>query len=185
MARSEDPVSRLALDLDGLATGVLRLSPTVTGFYAEAAIVCLSSQGHASGVELRLKGPFARDSTIRWSEEREEANRSWRDSEEATQYGAAGLALLLIAGLTRYRVAVRSRKGTGFDYWLGHKLPKAGLFPTAACLEVSGIRRGSARDIKRRVGTKLRRPTSRRGEQKFYVIVIEFGVPQSAIVLDG
>ena len=54
---------------------------------------------------------------------------------------AVGVAILLAKSELGYSVMERSRKGTGFDYWIGDEteLP----FDRKARLEISGIRKGS------------------------------------------
>jgi hypothetical protein len=54
-----------------------------------------------------------------------------------------------LAGLT---VLERSRKGTGFDWWLASQ---DNLFQAAARLEVSGIMRGSARRVNGRLKERM------------------------------
>jgi hypothetical protein len=49
-------------------------------------------------------------------------------------------AILLMRALTGYTVIERSRKGTGFDWWLG---TEDNLFQGKVRLEVSGILRGT------------------------------------------
>ena len=71
----------------------------------------------------------------------------------------------------------RSRKGTGFDYWLGSGSDTLGFQDTAR-LEVSGIRQGNALAVRTRIREKLRR-TDRSDDTLLpaYVIVVEFGTP--------
>jgi hypothetical protein len=53
-------------------------------------------------------------------------------------------------------VVERSRRGTGFDYWLGKKGDNNQLpFQNAVRLEVSGIRKGDDGKIKARAKQKL------------------------------
>lgn len=73
--------------------------------------------------------------------------------QEATQYGAYALALLLMRALTGYTVIERARKGTGFDWWLGND---DNLFQRKARLEVSGILHGTKRRLNARVRARLR-----------------------------
>jgi hypothetical protein len=98
---------------------------------------------------------------------------------EATEYGACAIAILLVLDLTEFTVIERSRKGTGFDYWLGDE---ENLFQQAR-LEISGILKGSRNDIAHRVDEK-RRQTARAGHSKTpaYVCAVEFGGPVARMV---
>ena len=64
--------------------------------FAEAAGVCLESQGHAQGAELRVSGDVDRAYQVVWQPSTIQALRSWSDDQEATEYGASGIAILLI-----------------------------------------------------------------------------------------
>ena len=83
---------------------------------AEAAGVCLESQGHAQGVELRVSGYVSGVYSVDWHPISDRSRRAWNDPDEATEYGAAGVAVLLIERETGYSVIQRSDKGTGVDY---------------------------------------------------------------------
>jgi hypothetical protein len=93
------------------------------------------------------------------------------------------MAFLLILQLTDLTVIERSRKGTGFDYWLGTQGSTTTLpFERMARLEVSGIRKGNRSQINARVKQKTEqtRPSDARGLPA-YIIVIEFSRPISVI----
>jgi hypothetical protein len=111
----------------------------------------------------------------------------WRNQEEATQFGACGIAALLVRALTDLVIVERSRTRTGFDYWLGHSEGDEVLFQGKTRLEVSGIRRGTLGQISRREREKLEQLA--RGEGRglgrhlpAVVVVVEFGTPRSKIV---
>jgi hypothetical protein len=90
------------------------------------------------------------------------------------------VAILLIRALTGYTVIERSRKGTGFDWWLG---AEDNLFQGKARLEVSGILRGTTRRIDSRI--KARMGQTRQSDQlalMAYVVVVEFGTPRAKVV---
>lgn len=77
-----------------------------------------------------------------------------------------------------YTVIERSRKGTGFDYWLGDK--NSYLFQKKARLEVSGILKGDDSLLKSRHAAKEEQ-TSKSDELCIpaYVSVIEFSKPKA------
>ncbi|MEB3337992.1 MAG: hypothetical protein VKJ46_11045, partial [Leptolyngbyaceae bacterium] len=85
--------------------------------------------------------------------------------------------------LTNLTVIERSRKGTGFDYWLGIQDSASILpFQRMARLEVSGIRKGHQGQINARVKQKTEqtRPSDAQGLPA-YIIVVEFSRPISII----
>ncbi len=56
---------------------------------AQAAVVCLDHQGHASGTPLQVEGSFTATFVLAWSTQVSEAmRRFWNDLDEATQQGA-------------------------------------------------------------------------------------------------
>ena len=120
---------------------------------AQAAVVCLTHQAHTPSVRLVVEGAFTAPFSLSWSEEVTEAKRRfWNDLEEATQQGAYAVAILLLRALTGYTVIERSRKGTGFDWWLG---TEDNLFQGKARLEVSGILRGTTRRLNSRIKARM------------------------------
>jgi hypothetical protein len=169
------------LNLDRLADGFAHIPAECGAGLAQASVVCLVRQGHSSGVRLRVDGSFQADFVVRWSFILTDAmRRFWNDLEVATENGAYGIALLLMQTLTGFTVLERSRKGSGFDWWLGKG---DNLFQDKARLEVSGILRGDDGRINSRVADKQRQigqPDS--SEQAVYVVVVEFGAPRAKVV---
>ena len=109
--------------------------------------------------------------------------RCWNDLEYATEQAAYGVALLLIQQLTDFAVVERSRKGTGFDYWLGtgSELGKQPFSKTAR-LEVSGIRQGNRQQIRTRVKLKMAQISPTDNLAPAYIAVIEFSQPLAQVV---
>ncbi|ETW93058.1 MAG: hypothetical protein ETSY2_52085 [Candidatus Entotheonella gemina] len=106
---------------------------------------------------------------------------AWADEQEATEYGACGIAILIILALTDYTVIRRSRKGTGIDYWLGYQDTDY-PFQDAARLEVSGIRRGNDRVVAARVSQKIRQTKPSDEALPAYIVVVEFSRPYARMV---
>jgi hypothetical protein len=86
-----------------------------------------------------------------------------------------------LAGLTVIERSVKG-KGLGFDFWLGNISNQDRLFQRKARLEVSGIRHGSASQIKYRVNIKLKQITPSDLVAPGYVCVVEFSTPQAQII---
>ncbi|MDH3458404.1 MAG: hypothetical protein OER90_16295 [Gemmatimonadota bacterium] len=147
---------------------------------AEAASVCLDDCGHTSPTYLAVDGDQDRSYAMIWQLVTEQARRSWADEQFATEQGAYGVAILLVRDMRGHSVVERSRKGNGFDYWMG---PADGtLFSAKSRLEVSGIRRGDPGQIGRRVREKTQQIAVSSGRLPGIVVVVEFGKPIARLV---
>ena len=140
---------------------------------AQAGAVCLQLQQHQHGVRFPVRGYVRKTYILDWPPATEQALRTWNDSDEATEDGAAGIAALLAIREIGYHVVLRSRKATGIDYWLGDKdisnVSEAERATTMALrdalrdtdlvvrgrMEVSGIRLGNDSQVRARVRGKL------------------------------
>jgi len=119
---------------------------------------------------------------VQWEGEvTEQLRNTWNDEQEATEFGACAIAILLVLELTPYTIIRRSRKGTGFDYWLGYKAMEK-PFQDAARLEISGILAGDSNAVKARIAKKKRQTTPSNGMLPAYIVVVEFSKPLSHVV---
>jgi hypothetical protein len=163
------------ISLASLAKGLGSLTPASGAFMSEAASVCLEDQGHGLSMDLQVEGRFDEIVTLRREPVDERARWSHNDTERATENGACGVALLALRELTGLTVLLQSRRGSGFDFWLG---PDTGfLFQAGVRLEVSGIRRGDEVSIRRRLRSKLRQIGRSHHLAPAYVAVVEFSRP--------
>lgn len=148
---------------------------------AEAAAVCLEHVKHDPGVTLQVHGLARREYRVQWDRVSEQSRRTWADLQEATEYGASAIAALLAADMLGLCILSRSKKRTGFDYWLGPRTGVSALFQETSRLEVSGILDGSPTDVRTRTREKLvqigRVPSPLVG----HVVVVEFGAPVSEV----
>lgn len=150
---------------------------------AEAAAVCLDSQDHKNGVQLRMSGEFSALHPLIWEKVTDQMRRSYADEQVATEHGAYGIAVLIIDRHAGLKVVERSRKGTGFDLWLGTEDRHGPYFQNKARLEVSGIRTGNDSQLRRRVKEKLQQTTvSDKMKLPAFVAVTEFGTPRTEVV---
>lgn len=166
------------IQLTDLAAGMPAITPAFGQYLAEAGGVCLESQGHSQGQHLTVKGHHNGSYVVTWPAVSEQIRRCLNDPEVATEHGAVGIAVLLTKKLLGYSVIQRSRKGTGFDYWLGDdtQLP----FQSKARLEVSGIRCGDASAVKSRVKQKRRQTDPSDGTHlPAHIVVVEFSEPSA------
>jgi hypothetical protein len=109
--------------------------------------------------------------------------RAYNDLQRTTELGACGVAILLVRQVTGLTVVRASKKGTGFDYWLGRPTSEERLpFQESARLEVSGILSGTESQFSSRV-KKKRRQTEVSDSTRLpaYAVVVEFGQPQAEV----
>ena len=168
------------LDLNELGNGLPAISPPFGKAIAEAAGVCLESQGHAQLTAIVIKGYIDDEFRLSWPQVTEQARRTWNDPEEATEYGATAIAVLLARQELGYLAIERSPKGTGIDYWLGEE-SDALSFERKARLEISGIRVGSSTQVRARVRQKLQQTSPSDGSLPVFVVVVEFSMPTAEV----
>jgi hypothetical protein len=171
------------LNLQSLDRGLPAITPAFGAAIAEAGAICLTGEAHQPGVILEVEGEFSTRFQLDWQPVTEQAQRCWNDEEYTTEQAAYGIAFLLILQLTNLTVIERSRKGTGFDYWLGSQASNPMLpFERMARLEVSGIRKGSRSQINARVKQKTEQTGASDAEGlPAYIIVVEFSRPISIV----
>lgn len=169
------------MDISVLNVGFPGISPAWGASLAEAASVSLEVQGHKSPQACSVEGSVQAVHDLTWPATTRQIMRTWADSDEAVEHGAYGMAALLVHEHTELVVVERSRKGTGFDYWLGRKNEEADLFQKTARLEVSGIGKGDASAVTSRVNAKMKQTTVSDGTLPAYIVVFEFGTPTARV----
>lgn len=114
-------MARVTLDLCclGERPGLPALSIAKGQSYAEAAAICLEDRSHIQGVVLDVKGSHTRQYCLRWPPVTQQLKDTYNDLQDATCDGAYGVAIVVARDITGLTVLQQSRKGTGFDYWLG------------------------------------------------------------------
>jgi hypothetical protein len=147
---------------------------------AEAAAVCLEDRSHQIGVALRLIGLKTEQYPLEWRRVDEQMRRCYNDLQMATELGAYGIAILMVKDITGKVVIERSKKGTGFDYWLGDR-DDVLLFSGKRRLEVSGLLVGSRLSLQSRVREKKEQMKPSTGLAPGYVAVVEFGTPIACV----
>lgn len=158
-------------------------TPATCDAYAEAAAVCLEEQKHNTNVILNIEGDVSQNISLHWTPTNHHIKANWNDLQEATEYGATCLALLIIHQFTPYKTIKRSRKRTGFDYWLGLKETDNPLQDKAR-LEISGILKGTKGQVNQRIREKKKQvEKSDHLNLKAYIIVIEFSKPIAKVII--
>jgi hypothetical protein len=174
----ENSKVKRVMNLATLADGMPGLTPAHGQTLAEAAAVCLESQNHQPGVKLACLGLMAIDVHVEWLAVDEQSRRSHADMQEATEWGAAAVAILLTKEITGKVVVERSAKGTGFDYWLGDGDYEGLPFVNGmARLEVSGILTGTTNQIDSRIRQKKDQMIPTDHVAPGFAAVVEFGTP--------
>lgn len=139
--------------------------------------------GHSKGVELEVSGAEAENLKLYWSQILDEQlEKTWGDGEEATEYGAMAIAVLLVLKFTNYKILGRLVKGDRTDYLLGNE--KDPNNPVAK-MEVSGILKATSNNsVNKRVGIK-KRQVDKIDNKKYpvYIAVIEFGQPAAKFII--
>jgi hypothetical protein len=173
-------ISGRALFLMSLAEGAVGVTPAFGLVMAETASVCLDERGHHSPIALQVEGDLSAVHEVHFLEVSQQMRNAYNDDEVATEYGACAIATLVLREVTGLTVLRRSKKGTGFDYWLAPE--SSPLFRNASRLEVSGIRRGGEREIRARVRAKERQIAKSGMSLPVYIAVVEFGTPRIRVV---
>lgn len=176
----------IELNLSKLKEGLPGISKTIGAYLAEAAAFCLTQNQHNSPVELSITGLYTQNLLVIWTDDiTEQVKRSWRESIEATEYGATGIAILLLLKLTDYVILERGVIGTGFDYLLCKQDTKGQLLlEEKARLEISGIWRATKTNtVTQRISIKKKQvKKSNAANFPAYIIVIEFSQPTSKFI---
>jgi hypothetical protein len=165
---------------DALMKGELGLTASGGTYFAEAASYCLHVHKHSNPVQLHLSGDLSAKGTLVWGSISEAHRRTHGDLQEAVEFGACAIAIIVAVQVSGLSGVERSVKGTGIDFWLVKNSDERGIFQRAARLEASGILRGSETAIRARVKQKLAQtnPTDKAGLPA-YVAVVEFGSPEA------
>ena len=169
------------LILTDLRSGAPGITSAFGEGLAEAASVCLEARKHSSPTSMQISGEIGGHAILKWQTASDQIRRCWNDDEEATEHGAYGIATLLVPRIWDLQVVERSKKGTGFDYWLGSSTESESLFQNKARLEVSGIRTGTEAMVANRVRKKLKQTERSDANLSAVVIVVEFSEPQSRV----
>ncbi len=173
------------LDLESIKNGLPTLTPEWGAFLSQSALYCLQENNHRTGVILKLVHCDEKEAQIVWTVKLDlRAQSSFGDKDEAVEYGATCIAILLAVKLTKFPTVQRSCKGTGFDYWLGYPPTENELpFQKVSRLEISGIFRGDERNFTARIQRKkLQTSSSDSTNLPAIISVIEFSHPMASFV---
>ncbi len=147
--------TRPALPIHDLEQRHVGLTEAIADSYAEAARVCLDRH-HQSPTDFDLSRRGARSSTVvEWQPSDARVRRAWANEIDTTEAGAYACALAAVE-LSDGLVAVRRAETmTGADYYLSPPGSSPDNLEDCLRLEVSGVDRGSAVAVERRLKDKL------------------------------
>jgi hypothetical protein len=171
----------LLLDLNSLFAGRAGLTPSEGGHLAECAVVCYNRSGHSALPVLDVSGRMERRFNLSGPTATNRMRRTYGDVQEATEYGACGIAALVVEACEGLTILERAPKdGGGFDYFLA-PLPDASEFDNdnffaeaTAALEVSGLLQGTVVDVQYRLHEKMRRLQGGTNMLPTFVVVVSF-----------
>jgi hypothetical protein len=166
-----------------LRQGEFGISSAYGVFLAEAASHCLKLKKHDDPALLHVNGHIRVSGSLQWNDTSENLDSTYADLQEATEYGAFGVALVVAVKLTGIPFVQRSVKGTGIDWWLSEGANEGGLFQRAARLEISGILEGDEGLVSARLNKKLLQ--SKKSDTTYlpaYVAIVEFSAPSVRLV---
>lgn len=168
----------LQLDLKILSDSEFTgLSPIYGALLAEAATFCLAHNKHPNPVIMEIEGYFKERCQVTGIPIHSNASGSYADTQEATEYGAMGVAVYLICSETKMQVERSAKDGGGFDFWVGEKVDDY-VFQKKDRLEVSGILNDTKTKAQYRLNQKLNQTQSSDNRDiPAYAIVVEFGGP--------
>lgn len=172
------------LDLQQLREGIPGLTTALGDVHSESAAVCLENQGHSETVDLEVQNSDEQQYQLVRQPVTDTMRRAYFDLQRATELGACGVAILLAREVTGLTAIQQSRKGGGFDYYLGpaNQTEDTLPFQNSARLEVSGILSGTDKQFGARVKLKLHQsqPSDDTGLPAI-AVVVEFGRPQAQV----
>lgn len=175
------------LNLDILKEGLPGITKAAGNFLYEAALVALAKKGHSAGVTLQVSGEIKVEIQLVWRQELSENEIStWKENRDAANFGAIGIALLLMNQVVGFSSFEIGTQGTGIDYWMSKEKPDAGalhMINKEARVEISGILSETpSNTLKMRVKLKKKQITASDGTGlPGWVVAVEFGTPKTII----
>jgi len=118
---------------------------------------------------------------LTWDQLSEKHHLTCADIQEATEFGAYGVAILLVRETKGKSVVQRAAKGPGFDFWVGDEEDQELPFQGLTRLEVSGILKGDDTSIRARVNQKKKQVIPSDGGSPAIIAVVDFGIPLTRI----
>ncbi len=175
--------------LESLSSGIPALTENKASMLKESCVWCLTKCEHSNGVIIESLFCDRSDChRVIWDEDNINLENIFRayNSDDAIEFGAEAIALLLIKGHTPYTAIERAVKGDGIDYWLGYKSDNPAILfsKTDARLEITGIlRERGSNTIKNRTKIKMKQTEASDRTFPVYISVIEFSGPKAEMIM--
>lgn len=150
-------------------------------FVLDATSFCLAKNNHHAGVIVAISGYIIDSLQMTWEAMTDEMKNTYNSPNKATEYGAEGIAFVIIDRFTDYQIGPVSFIGSGFDYYLRPKAKDATLSSLSegyVKLEISGIdRKSSTNSVGKRIKEKCQQAATIADGIEYLVVVAEFGDP--------
>ena len=173
--------------LESLSKGIPALTPAKAAVLKEGCIWCLTQCQHENGVTFDCV--FCNKDacfSVKWIDDTNIKDICTAyNSDDAVEFGAEAVSLLLIKEETEFTAIERSVQGTGIDYWLGYKSRAQNqIFSMQdARLEISGIlRENASNSVKNRIKTKLKQVKPTNYVFPVFISIVEFSNPKAEAI---
>lgn len=131
------------------------LTPAIADCFCEAARVCLDRHHQPPAAFAIQDNGSGSSATVDWAKSDAKCRAAYANETDTTEWGAYACALAATE-LTRGLVALRrAETGTGADYYLAPPGTTLDDLENCVRLEVSGIDKGTARDVDVRLLQKI------------------------------
>lgn len=175
----------LILELDSLQDECDSITSAMGTVMAHCASYCLHLNEHSvNPVVMRLSGELdtlPSRAEVTWLKVTERMERCYRNTKDAVEHGACGIAILLSRKVLRMDVVDQAVTPSGVDYYLGtytEDTDDPNYLGRSSRLEVSGLLRGTDSRIRSRVQQKVEQTQRSAGTGlPAYVVVVEFRRP--------
>lgn len=139
-------------DMDQRHSG---LTASIAACHAEGARVCLDRH-HISPATFEIRGLTRTVKAVaQWQATDENTKSAWANETDATEMGACACVLAAVELLEGFIAVRRAETRTGADYYIAAPGTPADDLESFIRLEVSGIDRGNAGVVARRLKEKL------------------------------
>lgn len=88
------------LDLTELESGIPALTAALGRVLTESAAVCLCDRGHTAPVHFVVKKSDDVQFMVDWPDVTNEMKRAYNDFQQATEFGACGVSIMLVRRMT-------------------------------------------------------------------------------------
>ena len=147
----------------------------------EGARVCLDRH-HKSPTMFQIQdSKHVVETVVNWTRTNERTQRAWGNEKYATEHGAYACALAAVELACGLTTVSRAETGTGVDFYMALPDTSVDDLENHIRLEVSGVGRGGAADVAKRLREKLNQ--AKKGNSNLPAIAGVVGFPARQIRL--